>query len=97
MRKQTINHGDVNKLIDFTPAFVDKNNRFVGPNKPNAMLEMCKEILTKVSFDRVLFQKELMKALNWLSHDEIDRFREWCLNTFGKKYPEVLKTAFAAH
>ena len=58
------------------------------------MLELCKEILTKVSFDRILFQKELAKALKWLQSDEIDGFKEWCLKTFGAKYPEILKVAF---
>ena len=43
------------------------------------MLELCKEILVKVSFDKVLFQKELSKALKWIKSDEIDGFKEWCL------------------
>jgi hypothetical protein len=58
------------------------------------MLELCKEILTKVSFDRILFQKELAKALKWLQSDEIENFKEWCLSTFGKTYPDVLRAAF---
>jgi hypothetical protein len=58
------------------------------------MLELCKEILTKVSFDRILFQKELVKALKWLQSEEIDSFKDWCLKTFGKKYPDILKVAF---
>lgn len=58
------------------------------------MLELCKEILTKVSFDKILFQKELSKALKWLQSDEIDGFKEWCLKTFGTTYPEILKVAF---
>lgn len=58
------------------------------------MLEMCKEILTKVSFDKLLFQKELKKALTWLKSDEIDGFKEWCVATFGNLYPDVLKVAF---
>jgi hypothetical protein len=58
------------------------------------MLELCKEILTKVSFDRLLFQKELNKALKWLQSEELEGFREWCLSTFGKKYPDILKSAF---
>ena len=58
------------------------------------MLELCKEILTKVSFDRLLFQKELNKALKWLKTDDIENFKEWCLHTFGKKYPDILKVAF---
>jgi len=58
------------------------------------MLELCKEILTKVSFDRLLFQKELNKALKWLQTEELDNFRDWCVNTFGKTYPDILRAAF---
>jgi hypothetical protein len=58
------------------------------------MLELCKEILVKVSFDKVLFQKELSKALKWIKSDEIDGFKEWCLKTFGKKYPKILELHF---
>lgn len=58
------------------------------------MLELCKEILTKVSFDKLLFQKELKKALTWLKNDEIDGFKEWCINKFGHLYPDVLRIAF---
>lgn len=58
------------------------------------MLELCKEILTKVSFDKLLFQKELKKALSWLKSDEIDTFKEWCIDKFGNVYPDVLRVAF---
>jgi hypothetical protein len=58
------------------------------------MLELCKEILTKVSFDKILFQKELKKALSWLKSEEIAGFKDWCLSTFGGTHPEVLKVAF---
>ena len=58
------------------------------------MLEMCKEILTKVSFDRILFQKELNKALKWLQTEELDSFKNWCLSTFGKTYPDILRVAY---
>jgi hypothetical protein len=58
------------------------------------MLELCKEILTKVSFDKVLFQKELNKSLKWIKSDEIEGFKSWCMKTFGKKYPKVLQVTF---
>ena len=55
---------------------------------------MCKEILTKVSFDKLLFQKELKKALSWLKSEEIDGFKVWCQSNFGNIYPDVLQLAF---
>lgn len=60
------------------------------------MLELTKKILTKVSFDAHLFQKELYKALKWItSAEEIKKFQEWCINEFGAKYPIIIKKAFA--
>ncbi|MFT5820608.1 MAG: hypothetical protein ACI8ZM_001853 [Crocinitomix sp.] len=58
------------------------------------MLELCKEILIKVSFDKVLFQKELGKSLSWIKSEEVEGFKEWCLKTFGKKYPQILQVEF---
>ena len=60
------------------------------------MLELTKKILTKVSFDAQLFQKELYKALKWItSAEEIKKFQEWCIVEFGAKYPIIIKKAFA--
>lgn len=59
------------------------------------MLDLCKEILVKVSFDRILFQKELKKALRWIKKEDIAIFREWCNLRFGKKYPAELQLAFS--
>jgi coproporphyrinogen III oxidase-like Fe-S oxidoreductase len=60
------------------------------------MLELTKKILTKVSFDAQLFQKELNKALNWITDaEEIQKFQEWCIKEFGRKYPVIIKKAFA--
>lgn len=60
------------------------------------MLEFCKQVLHKVSFDRSLFEKELRKALKWLSKDERIAFKNWCLVTFGVVYAEVINGAFDA-
>lgn len=60
------------------------------------MLELCKEILTKVSFDKYLFQKELYKALNWVGNSEDkEKLKVWCVSKFGKIYPDVVKLAFS--
>jgi hypothetical protein len=60
------------------------------------MLELTKKILTKVSFDAQLFQKELNKALRWITDaEEIQKFQEWCTKEFGSKYPVIIKKAFA--
>ena len=58
------------------------------------MFEYSKEILTKVSFDRTLFKKELRKAIKWLKYDERKMLMIWCLATFGNKYGDVISQAF---
>lgn len=60
------------------------------------MVELSKKILTKVSFDPHLFQKELSKALRWITdRDDLKKLKEWCLMEFGNKYPTILAEAFA--
>lgn len=60
------------------------------------MLDFTKKILRGVSFDAFLFQKELNKALKWITDtEEIKRFQEWCITEFGTKYPVIIKKAFA--
>jgi hypothetical protein len=58
------------------------------------MFEMSKKILEKVSFDRALFYKELVKTLNWLKPDEKMLLKVWCLANFGHIYKDVIVDAF---
>ncbi|MEO5569806.1 MAG: hypothetical protein ABIT08_02895 [Bacteroidia bacterium] len=58
------------------------------------MLEYTKQILTKVSFDRVLFRKELKKAMKWLKSEERGILMVWCLATFGNTYSDVITEVF---
>jgi hypothetical protein len=58
------------------------------------MFEYSKEILTKVSFDRNLFNKELKKAITWLKKDERKLLMMWCLTTFGNRYGDIILAAF---
>gem|GEM_PF-141161 len=59
-----------------------------------SMMEFCKEVLTKVSFDRLLFRKELQKAIRWLKRDELSQFKQWCLEQFGGRYREIILSSF---
>jgi hypothetical protein len=48
-----------------------------------------------VSFDPLLFQKELNKAIRWMTNtEEMQRLREWCLVEFGTIYPKIVQKAF---
>jgi hypothetical protein len=58
------------------------------------MLEYVKTILTKVSFDATLFEKELRKGIGLLIRDEIDELRRWCYATFQQEHQQVLRRCF---
>lgn len=58
------------------------------------MLEFSKHILKSVSFDRALFQKELMKMLHRLKPDEALLLKVWALTTFGHLYGDLIREAY---
>lgn len=58
------------------------------------MYELSKHILQKVSFDRSLFRKELLKAVRWLKPDEKLLLQVWCISTFGHVYRDVINEVF---
>ena len=58
------------------------------------MFEYSKEILTKVSFDKELFRKELVKSIKWVTADERKLLLLWCLATFHDKYGSIISQAF---
>lgn len=48
-----------------------------------AMLEMMKVVLKNVSNDAHYFKKELLKAYNWLSNDDMSELKFWLRANFG--------------
>jgi hypothetical protein len=58
------------------------------------MLNYVKLILSKVSFDKSLFEKELKKAIAILIPNEILELKRWCIDTFGHIYSSVIKHCF---
>ena len=62
--------------------------------KSSGMLDYCKTILTHVSFDARLFEKELRKALRMLFDTEVMELRDWCYATFGTNFRPILDTCF---
>ncbi len=62
-------------------------------NNQLTMFEYTKQILTKVSFDRNLFRKELIKALRILKRDERKLLKIWCVASFAA-YSDVVIDAF---
>lgn len=72
----------------------EKNTIFVNLENFEAMLDFCKEVLLKVSFDRFLFRKELYKAIKRLKTEELSVFYRWCIDQFGSVYGDVIARAF---
>lgn len=58
------------------------------------MFELSKNILEKVSFDKALFRKELIKAVRWLKPDEKTLLMMWCLSMYGNQYKDVISEVF---
>lgn len=58
------------------------------------MLEFSKTILKSVSFDKLLFKKELKKLLLWAKPDEALLLKAWCIATFGNVYGDVIREVF---
>ncbi|MCP2042390.1 hypothetical protein [Pontibacter sp. HSC-36F09] len=59
------------------------------------MLEYVKTILLKVSFDKMLFEKELRKAFKVLIPDELKQLKQWCYEKFSERYLFVLNKVFS--
>ena len=58
------------------------------------MIEYAKMILLKVSFDKIIFQKELIKALKVVKYEELRDFRKWCYKEFSGIHLQVLNLVF---
>ncbi|SHI66314.1 hypothetical protein SAMN02745146_1323 [Hymenobacter daecheongensis DSM 21074] len=59
------------------------------------MLEYVKTILLKVSFDKILFEKELRKAFRMLVPAELKDLKIWCYQQFSRVYHRILNRVFA--
>ena len=55
------------------------------------MLEFSKKILSKVSFDKNLFRKELQKSATWLSNKEGISLKIWALTSFAHYKENILE------
>ena len=60
------------------------------------MLEYVKLILLKVSFDKMLFEKELIKGLKMLHAEEVMHLKQWCSERFNDMHLLIINRAFAS-
>ena len=58
------------------------------------MLNYVKTVLTRVSFDARLFEKELRKAIKLLIAEELQELRNWCYANYESQYGAVLNRCF---
>lgn len=58
------------------------------------MLEYVKTILQKVSFDTVLFRKELQKSIEWLTLKEKVELKGWLNYSFNGDHQKIIKDIF---
>ncbi|GAB3228663.1 hypothetical protein GCM10027454_29110 [Algoriphagus aestuariicola] len=59
-----------------------------------AMLEYVKTILQKVSFNKHLFERELIKGIRYLMPAELEEFKDWCYDSFGLSHRPILNRYF---
>ncbi len=58
------------------------------------MLSYVKKILSRVSFDARLFEKELRKAIKVLIAEELEELKNWCYANYGLQYEAILNRCF---
>jgi hypothetical protein len=58
------------------------------------MLEYSKMILEKVSFEPIIFRKELRKALRQSTKEEFKQLMNWCREKFRKPQADFKSNAF---
>ena len=58
------------------------------------MLEYFKIILSKVSFSKYLFEKELRKTIKILIEAELEELQRWCYRKFGDIYQSIIQRCF---
>ena len=59
------------------------------------MIEYAKAILPVVSSWEILFKKELVKSLEWITEEEYPEFYLWCYTMFSHVYADLLDEVFS--
>jgi hypothetical protein len=52
--------------------------------------------LSKVSFSKYLFEKELRKAIKALVEEELKELQRWCHRKFGHIYEAIINRCFSS-
>lgn len=58
------------------------------------MLDHQKILLEKLSYDKELFRKELVKSFKWLKSYEIIKLHSWLKEKYGETHADVIQDVF---
>jgi hypothetical protein len=58
------------------------------------MLEHQKIILENVRHDKKLFQKELVKSVNWLEENDQEELYQWLKKSYWKSHRQIIESVF---
>ena len=58
------------------------------------MLEHQKIILENVRHDKKLFQKELVKSVNWLDEGEQEQLYHWLREFYWESHQQIIESVF---
>ena len=58
------------------------------------MLEHQKLLLEKLSYDKELFRKEIVKSFKWLRSYEIISLHKWLKENYGRTHADVIQEIF---
>lgn len=58
------------------------------------MLQLCKKVLLRVSYNRALFARELGKSIRQLSGDDVQKLKAWCWKQFAPMHAELMEQTF---
>ncbi len=54
------------------------------------MLEHQKLVISNVSYDENLFEKELFKSIKWLKVSELYKLFDWLKNRYWKTHSQII-------
>jgi len=57
-------------------------------------IRYAKEVLTKVSFEKNIFERELKKFLKIISPEQQSELELWCRDKFEKDHKAIINSAF---
>ncbi|MCT4672828.1 MAG: hypothetical protein ACPGSG_03430 [Prolixibacteraceae bacterium] len=58
------------------------------------MLDYARIILPKVSFSEELFEKELLKCIEWVGPENLKELFQFCQDNFGIEHGNIIQRAF---